>query len=69
MKNSITFIMSFIASVTAFSPFAVAGQTNFPKYAEAGKHCEFNKPDHKIVLPKQEVQQQKGSGPTHKAQS
>ena len=48
MKHSITFIMSFIATLLTFSPFAVAYQQ--PKTPDAGKHCALqNNPDYVVA--------------------
>ena len=49
MKPSITFIMSFVATVLGFSPYAVAKHVNTSKNSEYGKHCEFDRPDKKFI--------------------
>lgn len=69
MNTSITFIMSFVASVSMFSPVAVAKHVDFPQGAEAGKHCELqNLPDHRLYKQVREVPTQPANK-ARKAQS
>jgi hypothetical protein len=68
MKNSVTFIVSFIVSVSVFSPLAVANQSNFP--SKLPKPCkDLNTADFVVAPPQAAPQKpQPNSGPVIKGQ-